>query len=800
MGWGDRRRSRMRNFNWETLPKHSVIGKHNIWTADKTDGQYELDTDHMEELFSHNQVQQHPKGLNRSSVRGQLPSGTGGEMVTILSSKRSMNIGIFLKQFKRPIKDLIQDIQSGNGLSFGTGKVQELCKLLPDEGEMKRLVGFRGDPSALPEADLFMLLLIKMPSYEERLSCLVLKEEFFTLMNEIREFIGTLTIAGKELLECDNLHSVIRLVLKTGNYMNAGGYAGSAIGFRMSSLLKLADTRANKPGMNLMHYVVMQAQKVDVTLLRFPEQLKHIEAASRIIKGDIEAEIERQKKKVQVAKADILKQEELKEQMEGFLKEADACLEDIETDFEELQAVSDSVAEYFCEDSKTFKLEECCSIFHSFCQKFMRAIQENKTREMAEMKRKHIDRLQNAAKRRSTATCSSRDKEMEGIALEYVLQNALSNRISRRRPGTPSSTNGSPTRGSPVNGSLSEITSQTNLSTGTVHRRNAVRAKDMFRKEWNSAIELTENFSQKQTQPHVADNNSKNTAAYEEKTETSEKKDSLDLSSQSKTMTNPLPTIRSFSATTDDDEDDLQDNNEEEAQKLREASKKVLQYQNSRGSSSSVDHSLENQKSPPAKKTLARQLTFDEETQRYPGDPTNEELIRFLLGPQSSTKRNLGRRHTVPTKVAKTQEEKENLRTQSTAESPNPAAQIKESQPGQDLGHPPSCPAFDVTDISNKIKKSHSLDQSSPSAEKKSKPNNSLGQVSGRELQENQGQKSMECTESHQQTNVENILPRSVWFKTETSGFFFSFLRRLGDMSKSPNNKESAPEGTDSSV
>lgn len=36
-----------------------------------------------------------------------------------------------------------------------------------------------------------------------------------------------------------------------------GGYAGSAIGFRMASLLKLADTKANKPGMNLMHYVVM---------------------------------------------------------------------------------------------------------------------------------------------------------------------------------------------------------------------------------------------------------------------------------------------------------------------------------------------------------------------------------------------------------------------------------------------------------------------------------------------------------------------------------------------------------------
>lgn len=34
-----------------------------------------------------------------------------------------------------------------------------------------------------------------------------------------------------------------------------GGLAANAIGFRMTSLLKLADTKANKPGMNLMHYV-----------------------------------------------------------------------------------------------------------------------------------------------------------------------------------------------------------------------------------------------------------------------------------------------------------------------------------------------------------------------------------------------------------------------------------------------------------------------------------------------------------------------------------------------------------------
>lgn len=36
----------------------------------------------------------------------------------------------------RPVKDLIEEIKSGNGLRFAPGKLRELCKLLPDEGEV----------------------------------------------------------------------------------------------------------------------------------------------------------------------------------------------------------------------------------------------------------------------------------------------------------------------------------------------------------------------------------------------------------------------------------------------------------------------------------------------------------------------------------------------------------------------------------------------------------------------------------------------------------------------------------------
>lgn len=41
-----------------------------------------------------------------------------------------------------------------------------------------------------------------------------------------------------------------------------GGYAGNAVGFKLSSLLSLADTKANKPGMNLLHFVALVSHLV----------------------------------------------------------------------------------------------------------------------------------------------------------------------------------------------------------------------------------------------------------------------------------------------------------------------------------------------------------------------------------------------------------------------------------------------------------------------------------------------------------------------------------------------------------
>lgn len=56
----------------------------------------------------------------------------------------------------------------------------------------------------------------------------------------------------------------------------------------------------------------------------------------------------------------------------------------LKRDMEELEGVRRTLAEFFCEDTNTFKLEECYRVFHQFCQKFNQAVAENERRRIQE--------------------------------------------------------------------------------------------------------------------------------------------------------------------------------------------------------------------------------------------------------------------------------------------------------------------------------------------------------------------------------------------------------------------------------
>ncbi|XP_035799162.1 FH2 domain-containing protein 1-like [Amphiprion ocellaris] len=400
---GLRKKKRVRSFFWKTIPEEQVRGRANLWTQGPVQQRYQIDVGTIEELFSQNDGKSDASAMPTRGGRGRGSFRDAKEELSILDSKRGMNIGIFLKQFRRTNQTIVDDIRHGNSEVFGAEPLRELLKLLPETEEVKKLKSFRGDVSKLPLADSFMYLLIQLPSYSVRIESMLLKEEFPAAFDSMKRDIKILRSATKELMSCEELHAVLHLVLQAGNILNAGGYAGNAVGFKLSSLLSLADTKANKPGMNLLHFVALEAQKTDKKLLEFPLRLSHVQPAARISVETLDADLQWLTSRTRSVEESVQRDTELLQQLDDFLQDATSCLCSLRGGRQQLQKEASELLDFFCEDRDTSRMDDCFNIFYTFCCRFTSAVKENAEREAKEAARRRRIQETEEQKRHSWA-------------------------------------------------------------------------------------------------------------------------------------------------------------------------------------------------------------------------------------------------------------------------------------------------------------------------------------------------------------------------------------------------------------
>ncbi|XP_026767770.3 FH2 domain-containing protein 1 isoform X1 [Pangasianodon hypophthalmus] len=379
------RRQRIRSFYWKPIPEERIHqrGAPNLWTLAKHSDKHKfhIDIQTIEDLFGHNDRNTVATASNKTS-RVYSSLSEQKKEISILDPKRSMNVAIFLKCFKKSIQSVIDDIVHGNSEEFGAERLRELNKLLPDTHEVEKLHSYKGDKTHLNTVDSFMYQLTLLPRFELRVEAMLLKEEFSALCSSLKQDVLIIHAAIRELLSCVELHSVLHLVLEAGNIINTGGYGGNAVGFKLSSLLSLAETKSNKPGMNLLHFVALEAQKKDDQLLKFPEKLQYVESAARVSVDSLDVELDNLNRRIKNLQQNIQSDTQLLQQLHTFLQCAAVSLKEVSVCHSLLKTEGDEMIDFFCEDRETFKLDECFYIFYHFCSKFTKAVQENVERAM----------------------------------------------------------------------------------------------------------------------------------------------------------------------------------------------------------------------------------------------------------------------------------------------------------------------------------------------------------------------------------------------------------------------------------
>ncbi|OTF72104.1 formin-2-like protein, partial [Euroglyphus maynei] len=356
---------------------HNSMNGSNLDTASLSD----------QSIFDDGSEQQH-HSIDSTTINFDVP------LAPILDSKRSLNVNIFLKQYKGSgLDEVINLIATNDHQRIGLERLRSLKHLLPDEMEMAALRQI--DPMVrdrLPLAERFLIKLIAINQYRLKIDFMLLREEYDANIPIIERSTRCISEAAEELMQSDKLRQILALVLISGNFLNFGGYAGDAIGFKIMSLQKLAEIRSNKPGLYMIHYVAMQAEKKDLN--SFYDELPTLIEASKISNDNLKAEVKSLSEKIaaikskfNMNKSNVDDDQHLYEEIGQFLTISEHKINHLQTVTEhDMEKLRKKVANFFCEDIAQFKLEQCFQIFIAFVQRFKIAVEENRKRNENEQK------------------------------------------------------------------------------------------------------------------------------------------------------------------------------------------------------------------------------------------------------------------------------------------------------------------------------------------------------------------------------------------------------------------------------
>uniref|UniRef100_A0A8C5RXZ4 Inverted formin 2 n=1 Tax=Laticauda laticaudata TaxID=8630 RepID=A0A8C5RXZ4_LATLA len=330
---------RMKKLNWQKLPTNVVRESHSMWASVTSTSEEYIEPDYskIEQLFCFPQTK--PKSKKVAPVK------TEPKEITFLDSKKSLNLNIFLKQFKCTNEEVVKMIQEGDRTKFDVEVLKQLLKLLPEKHEIENLKAFKEEKEKLANADQFYLLLLGVPSYQLRIECMLMCEETAVLLEMLQPKAETIRRACEDLLSSHRLPIFCQLILNVGNFLNYGSHTGDADGFKIGTLLKLTETKANQTRITL-------NSMYGLFLFRINLDVIHSESSSNIKKL---LELERK----------------LSSSIEEVKAQYGTAIQD---EFELVETKRTELANYLCEDPNKLSLEEIFNTLKTFRDLYIKAL------------------------------------------------------------------------------------------------------------------------------------------------------------------------------------------------------------------------------------------------------------------------------------------------------------------------------------------------------------------------------------------------------------------------------------------
>ncbi|CAI5652647.1 unnamed protein product [Oreochromis niloticus] len=310
----------------------------------------------------------------------------------ILDAKTAQNLSIFLGSFRLPYEEIRDIVLQVDEERLSESLIQNLIKNLPEQKELNALAELKGEYEELVESEQFGIVMSSVKLLRPRLNGILFKLTFEEQVNNIRPDIMNVTFACEEVKKSEGFSKLLELVLLVGNYMNAGSRNAQTFGFNISFLCKLRDTKSVSQNTTLLHFLAEKCEESYSEILRFPDELEHVENASKVSAEILKSSLTNMERHIQRLENDIEnfpktddEQDKFVEKMSGFSKSSREQYEKLSTMHKNMQKLYESIGSYFAFDPHSVSVEEFFGELANFRMLFMEAVKENhKKREMEE--------------------------------------------------------------------------------------------------------------------------------------------------------------------------------------------------------------------------------------------------------------------------------------------------------------------------------------------------------------------------------------------------------------------------------
>uniref|UniRef100_A0A8C3MQI3 Protein diaphanous homolog 2 n=1 Tax=Geospiza parvula TaxID=87175 RepID=A0A8C3MQI3_GEOPR len=398
----------MKRINWSKIEPQE-IGENSFWVKAEED-KFEDPELFAKLALTFGTQMKAKKPVEESEEKKAAQSKKKIKELRVLDGKSAQNLSIFLGSFRLPYEEIKNIILEVDEEKLSESLIQNLVKNLPEQKELNALAELKDEYNDLAEPEQFGVVMSSVKMLRARLNGILFRLMFEEHVNNIKPDIMAVTLACEELKKSESFSKLLELVLFLGNYMNSGSRNAQSLGFNISFLCKIRDTKSSDQKTTLLHFLAEICEENYRDILKFPDELQHVESASKVSAQTLKSNLDSMNQQIQRLEKDIENFPKSQDEHDKFVEKMSISFgtsplsareqyEKLSNMHNNMTKLYENLGEYFTFDPKTISIEEFFGDLSNFRTLFLEALKENNKRRELEEKTKRAKLAKEKAER-----------------------------------------------------------------------------------------------------------------------------------------------------------------------------------------------------------------------------------------------------------------------------------------------------------------------------------------------------------------------------------------------------------------